>query len=103
MMAGTAEADLAARFEAVLRRAFPGFRGAFHAGLAAADVAGWDSVAHVNLLMDLEDAFDVEIPPEAAAAGLGRWVFSDTVVTPVVRNRHGDSSGVRGAAWLWPA
>ena len=67
MMAGTAEADLAARFEAVLRRAFPGFRGAFHAGLAAADVAGWDSVAHVNLLMDLEDAFGVEIPPEAAA------------------------------------
>ena len=24
---------------------------------------------------------------EAAAAGLGRWVFSDTVVTRVVRNR----------------
>lgn len=33
---------------------------------------------------------------------LGRYVFSDTVVTRVVRNRHGDSSGVRGAAWLWP-
>jgi fructokinase len=30
-------------------------------------------------------------------------VFSDFVQTPVVRNRHGDSSGVRGAAWLWPA
>ena len=29
--------------------------------------------------------------------------FSDTTTTPVVRNRHGDSSGVRGAAWLWPA
>ncbi|APT58123.1 hypothetical protein RGI145_14405 [Roseomonas gilardii] len=67
MMAGTVEAGLAARFETVLRRAFPGFRGAFHEGLTAADVAGWDSVAHVNLLMDLEDAFGVEIPPEAAA------------------------------------
>lgn len=33
----------------------------------------------------------------------GAFVFSDTVVTPLVRNRHGDSSGVRGAAWLWPA
>ena len=22
--------------------------------------------------------------------------------TPVLRNVHGDSSGVRGAAWLWP-
>ena len=30
-------------------------------------------------------------------------VFSDFVHTPVVRNKHGDSSGVRGAAWLWPA
>ncbi len=28
-------------------------------------------------------------------------VFSDQVVTRFVRNRHGDSSGVRGAAWLW--
>ncbi len=30
-------------------------------------------------------------------------VFSDFVETPVVRNKHGDSSGVRGAAWMWPA
>jgi len=28
------------------------------------------------------------------------WVFSDTVVTPLKKSRHGDSSGVRGAAWL---
>jgi fructokinase len=39
----------------------------------------------------------------AAAALLPRYVFSDTVVTPVVPNAHGDSGGVRGAAWLWPA
>jgi fructokinase len=32
-----------------------------------------------------------------------RYVFSDGVETPVVRALHGDSSGVRGAAWLWPA
>ncbi len=32
-----------------------------------------------------------------------RYVFSDVVHTPILRNRHGDSSGVRGAAWLWPA
>lgn len=31
----------------------------------------------------------------------GRFVFSDAVATRLVRNRHGDSSGVRGAAWLW--
>lgn len=31
------------------------------------------------------------------------WIFSDTCVTPLKKNHHGDSSGVRGAAWLWPA
>jgi predicted NBD/HSP70 family sugar kinase len=30
------------------------------------------------------------------------WVFADRVDTSLVRNAHGDSSGVRGAAWLWP-
>ena len=29
------------------------------------------------------------------------WVFSDVVLTPLRRAMHGDSSGVRGAAWLW--
>jgi fructokinase len=32
-----------------------------------------------------------------------RYVFSDRVDTRLVRNVHGDSSGVRGAAWLWEA
>jgi fructokinase len=35
-----------------------------------------------------------------------RWVFSagvgEVIRTRLVRARHGDSSGVRGAAWLWP-
>jgi fructokinase len=30
------------------------------------------------------------------------FVFSDTIATRLVRARHGDASGVRGAAWLWP-
>jgi fructokinase len=34
---------------------------------------------------------------------LGKYAFSDAVDTPIVRAAHGDSSGVRGAAWLWPA
>ncbi|HSG09326.1 MAG TPA: ROK family protein [Longimicrobiales bacterium] len=37
------------------------------------------------------------------ADGLPRWVFTDEVRTRVAKNRHGDSSGVRGAAWLWPS
>jgi predicted NBD/HSP70 family sugar kinase len=35
-----------------------------------------------------------------------RWLehaFSDSVRTRLVPALHGDSSGVRGAAWLWPA
>jgi len=31
----------------------------------------------------------------------GAHVFSDAVATKLVKHRHGDSSGVRGAAWLW--
>jgi fructokinase len=31
-----------------------------------------------------------------------RYVFSDTVVTRLLAPRHGDASGMRGAAWLWP-
>ena len=30
-----------------------------------------------------------------------KYVFSDVVTTRLVRAKHGDSSGVRGAAWLW--
>ena len=33
---------------------------------------------------------------------IAEFAFSDTIATPIMRNRWGDSSGVRGAAWLWP-
>jgi len=33
---------------------------------------------------------------------LGHYAFSDVVMTRVLKAMHGDSSGVRGAAWLWP-
>ena len=33
----------------------------------------------------------------------GEWVFSDVISTRLVPALHGDASGVRGAAWLWPA
>jgi fructokinase len=35
-------------------------------------------------------------------AAWGRYVFSDMVATRLLPPVHGDSSGVRGAAWLWP-
>lgn len=32
----------------------------------------------------------------------GDYVFSGSVATRLLPARHGDASGVRGAAWLWP-
>lgn len=40
---------------------------------------------------------------QAVPAMWGEYVFSDRVDTRLVRASHGDSSGVRGAAWLWDA
>ncbi len=44
------------------------------------------------------DHLYVELPRR-----IPRYAFSDVIATPILKNRHGDSSGVRGAAWLWPA
>ncbi len=30
-----------------------------------------------------------------------RYTFTTVFTTPIVKSMHGDSSGVRGAAWLW--
>jgi len=42
------------------------------------------------------DRLYAHVPPM-----LDRWVFTDRVDTKVLPPVHGDSSGVRGAAWLW--
>lgn len=42
------------------------------------------------------EALYAELPPRIQA-----YAFSDRIDTPVRRAVHGDSSGVRGAAWLW--
>ena len=42
------------------------------------------------------DELYADLPPRLASR-----VFSPVFYTPVVRAEHGDSSGVRGAAWLW--
>jgi fructokinase len=40
---------------------------------------------------------------EDVQTALPPHVFTDHLATRVLSNVHGDSSGVRGAAWLWPA
>lgn len=42
------------------------------------------------------DELYADLPPAVAP-----YVFADEVATPIVKAVHGDSSGVRGAAWLW--
>lgn len=41
--------------------------------------------------------------PQRLEQALARWAFTDELMTRIRRHHHGDSSGVRGAAWLWPA
>ncbi len=38
-----------------------------------------------------------ELPPRVE-----HYAFSPQGPIAILKNRHGDSSGVRGAAWLWP-
>ena len=42
------------------------------------------------------DELYIDLPPE-----LARYLFSTVFETPIRKAVHGDSSGVRGAAWLW--
>ncbi len=44
------------------------------------------------------EALYAELP-----ARVERYAFTPEGPSLIVKNRHGDSSGVRGAAWLWPA
>ncbi len=34
---------------------------------------------------------------------IAKYTFGNECHTPVLQAKHGDSSGVRGAAWLWPS
>ena len=65
-------------------------------GVAVADI-----VAAAEVLLegvDVVDADAVTLPPLVE-----RYGFAYGAPPKIVKNRHGDSSGVRGAAWLWPA
>jgi fructokinase len=42
------------------------------------------------------DELYTDLTPE-----LARYTFSTVFETPIRKAIHGDSSGVRGAAWLW--
>ena len=56
-----------------------------------------DTIVLGGGMSNIERLYD-NVPPL-----LGRYVFADAVHTTIVPPKHGDSSGVRGAAWLSPA
>ena len=89
------------------------------AALAAAGDAACEATLHryeTRLALALAAVINI-LDPDAIVLGgglsnLGRlyanvpvlWaaqVFSDQVATRLLKSRHGDASGVRGAAWLW--
>jgi fructokinase len=45
---------------------------------------------------------NVDVLYDRMTERIAAHVFSDAFDTPVRKAAHGDSSGVRGAAWLWP-
>ena len=46
---------------------------------------------------------NVDVLYDRLPDAISPYVFTDRAVARVVKNRHGDTSGVRGAAWLWSA
>ncbi|MDP8916658.1 MAG: ROK family protein [Pseudomonadota bacterium] len=69
----------------------------FGRGLAViADVLDPDVIVLGGGMSNVE-ALYARVPPV-----LAERMFSDVCETRLVKARHGDSSGVRGAAWLWP-
>jgi fructokinase len=60
------------------------------------DIVDPDVVVLGGGLSNMESLYE-DLP-----ACVARYAFSDALDTRIVRAIHGDSSGVRGAAWLWP-
>lgn len=66
------------------------------------------SLAHVINMFDPDvivlggGMSNIEALYSALPALVTPWVFGGECATPIHKARHGDSSGVRGAAWLWP-
>lgn len=61
-----------------------------------ADILDPDVIVLGGGMSNVEALYDC-VPPV-----LAERMFSDVCETRLVRAEHGDSSGVRGAAWLWP-
>lgn len=59
------------------------------------------SVSGMRTLIGLVVLLVVSIWEGLRLDSLDSYMFTDQLTTPVVRNLHGYSSGVRGVGWLW--
>jgi fructokinase len=91
-------AAAAARGDADARAALAAYRDRLARGLASVvNLADPDVIVLGGGLSNIDGLY------EGLVADVARYAFSDVLLTRIERARHGDSSGVRGAAWLWPA
>lgn len=49
------------RIERVLRAVFTAHEGVFDAAFGPHEILGWDSLKHLNLIMALQDEFNIEL------------------------------------------
>ena len=91
-------AAAAAHGDAPARAALDAYQDRLARGLASViNIVDPDAVVLGGGLSNIDAIYD------GLLARVERYAFSDGLDTRIVRAQHGDSSGVRGAAWLWPA
>lgn len=83
--------------EPAARAALARYRDRLARGLAAVcNILDPDVIVLGGGMSNVDEIFD------GLEEAIGGYAFSDVFATPVRKAAHGDSSGVRGAAWLWP-
>ena len=88
--------DLARRDDAPARAALKRYAHRLTRALAhVINVLDPDIIVLGGGMSNVDELYEL-VPPQLPA-----YVFGQEADTPVVRSKHGDSSGVRGAAWLW--
>jgi fructokinase len=100
----TGEVLSSAKIAAMARRGHEAARATLdrHADRVARSLAVVLNVVDPEVVVLGGGVSNIEGLPEQVQERLPHYVFTDEVTARVVRNVHGDSSGVRGAAWLWP-
>lgn len=91
------EIAAAASDDAAARQVFEDWLDRFARATASlVNILDPDAIVIGGGLSRIDRLYD-ELPPRVE-----RYAFSPQGRSVIVKNRHGDSSGVRGAAWLWP-